>query len=420
MKVNWNRRRRRAARRRAARVAGASLRALGTGALALYGMADDAAADAPSEHYRADYDYSMYSEDDLQDSRGLAGGETSRYDIKTHQFLLQAPLLGRYDLELELTHETMSGASPIYVVPDAAGDPIQVMSGATISEERNDILVKANRYYENARMGFGGGYSTENDYDAINFSFDGETHFNEKNTTLAGGLGVSLDSIEPTDADLVSTRPDSEDKKSFSLFLGLSQLLERRAVLQSSFSLAYASGYLSDPYKQVFVVGGVFLPDERPDDRLQFAWLTRVRKHIEEVNGTVHAGYQFYIDDWGIASHTLDFAWHQTLWDHLRVAPSVRYYTQSESDFYVTHFDVNPGPGEYSSDYRVSAFGSVILGLNAEYSFRTRWTGRTEWLLRAGAERYFSGGALSHETPSTEAPGLVNFTIFTLGLGVKY
>ncbi len=420
MTGNWRRRRGRAARRRAARVARASLRALGTSALALYGLADEAAADAPNERYRADYDYSTYSEDDLQDSKGLAGGEKSRYEVETHQFSLRAPLLARYDLGFELVHETMSGASPIYVVPDAAGDPIQVMSGASISDERNDLLLEASRYYENARIGFGGGYSTENDYDAINFSFDGETHFNEKNTTLSGGLGVSLDSIDPTDAELVSTRPEHEDKKSVSLVVGLSQLLERRALVESSLTLAYGTGYLSDPYKQVFVVGGTFLADQRPDERWQLAWLTRVRKHIEEVNGTVHAGYQFHIDDWGITSHTLEFAWHQTLWDRLRLVPSVRYYTQSDAEFYVTHFDVDPGPGEYSSDPRMSAFGSVTLGLQAEYAFRTRWTGRTEWLLRAGVERYFSGGALSHETPSTEAPGLVNFSVFTLGLGVKY
>jgi hypothetical protein len=336
--------------------------------------------------------------------------------------VLQAPVpfSQRYDLELELTHETMSGASPWFLVPDAANQPIQVMSGASISETRDDVLVKLNQYRDNARIGFGGGFSTENDYSAVNFAIDGETHFNEKNTTLLGGVGMSFDSIEPTDADLFATRPDDESKKSFSLFTGLSQVLGRRSVLQSTFTLGHARGYLSDPYKQVFQVGGIFLPDSRPDTRWQFAWLTRVRRHVEEVNGTLHFDYQFYRDDWDITSHTVQLAWHQTLWDAIKLIPSVRYYSQSEADFYTPFFSAAPGGGDYSSDYRLSTYGAVSLGLKGEYLFHIPWTGKTEWRATVGWERYFSAADLSHSDASSEAPGLVDFSVVSFGLSVKY
>ncbi|MEE9279519.1 MAG: hypothetical protein V3V67_05045, partial [Myxococcota bacterium] len=137
-----NRRQRRAAARRLGRKRKSpALRALWSSAMALSAPAASVWADEPIDRYSAEYHYSTYSEDDLEASKGLAGGETSRYEIEMHQFSLRAPWRGRWDLAVDVVHETMSGASPQYVVPDAAGAPVQVMSGASISDERNDLLV---------------------------------------------------------------------------------------------------------------------------------------------------------------------------------------------------------------------------------------------------------------------------------------
>jgi hypothetical protein len=412
-------------RRRRARRTGApspALRALTGSALALSGVAGGASADTPIERITTDYNFSQYREDDLDRSKGLPLGETSRYEVDMHQFILRAPVpwTDRVDFGLELVHETMSGASPWYIVPDAAGAPIQVMSGATIEDERNDLLFNMNYYYENARLGFGGGFSDENDYSAMNFSIDGETHFNEKNTTLSGGLGVSFDEIEPTDSQLFTTRPESEEKKSYSVFVGLAQLLSRRSLVQSSLSYRFSDGYLSDPYKQMFVVGGIFRPDSRPDTRHQFAWLTRFRRHVEELDGTFHLDYQFHIDTWDVNAHSIEIAWHQTVWDALRIVPSARWYSQSEADFYVPYFTVDPGPGEYSADYRLSAYGALRVGVKAEYTFRTPWTGDIDWRGSVAWERYISSSDFSHADASVEAPGLVDYDVLTFGFSVRY
>ncbi len=399
-----------------------ALRALTSSALALSGVASRASADTPIERIITDYNFSQYREDELDRSKGLPLGETARYEVDMHQFSLRAPVpwTERVDFGIELLHETMSGASPWYIVPDAAGTPIQVMSGATIEDERNDVMVNLNYYYDNARLGFGSGYSDENDYSALNFVLDGETHFNEKNTTLSGGLGVSFDEIEPTDAELFTTRPASEDKKSYSVYLGLAQLLSRRSIVQSTLTYRFSDGYLSDPYKQMFVIGGIFLPDSRPDSRHQFSWLTRFRRHVEELDGTLHFDYQFHIDDWDINSHTIELAWHQTLWDALKLIPSARWYSQSEAEFYVPYFVTNPGPGEYSADFRLSAYGAVGVGLKAEYTFRTRFTGDIDWRATIAWEKYVSSSDFSHADASVESPGLVDFDVLTFGFSVRY
>ena len=181
----------------------ATLRALTSSALALFGgAAGKASADTAIDHIQTSYSYSTYSEDPLQTSKTIPKGFTQRYDIATQQASLAAPITDWMDFQLQLTHETMSGGSPWYLVPDAAGSPIQVMSKPTIQDTRNDLTLHANSYTEEGRVGLGGGYSTENDYTSMSFNTDGERHFNEKNTTLSGGFGLSLNELNPTQADL--------------------------------------------------------------------------------------------------------------------------------------------------------------------------------------------------------------------------
>lgn len=399
----------------------AALRALSASALALSGVARIAAADTPIDQVYTSYSFSSYDEDELETSKGLPLADGERYSVSTHQALLAAPLTERIDFSLEVTHETMSGASPWYTVPDAAGAPIQVMSGASIEDQRDDFLLKTNYYLENARLGFASGYSSENDYSAINLGFDGETHFNEKNTTLSGGFGLSLDEIEPTDADLYPTRPSHESKQTYSLNLGLSQILNRRSIVQSNLSYAFGTGYLSDPYKQVFAVGGVFFSDERPDSRHGLAWLTRYRRHIEEFEATMHLSYQYYLDTWGVSSHTIEASWYQSYGDDLQITPTVRYYTQTEADMYVNYLPLGAtGGGEYSSDYRLSSYGALGLGVKAEYALRTSWLADIDWKLKLSYERYLSSADLAFSSPNVEAPGLVSFDVVSIGISAEF
>jgi hypothetical protein len=415
------RRRQRLARRRASSGGtSTTLQALWGSALALASLPQAARADAPIERLSAEYNFSRYTEDNIPSSK-VFFGETSRYEIDMHQFSLRSPLTSVSDIALELVHETMSGASPWYNVPDIPGpgsEPLQFMTGATIDDARTDVLASYNRYYDNARVGYSAGYSTENDYRAINVGVEGETHFNEGNTTVSGGLGISIDSIEPTDADLFSTRPDSEDKKSLTLMGGYSQILNRAVLVDTSLTYKFSDGYLSDPYKAVWYQdGGIILSDERPDSHHQLAWLSRFRGHVRELEGTLQADYRLGLDDWGIISHTIELAWHQALGHRLSIRPSFRYYSQGEADFYRPYYDLGENPTSLrSSDFRLSAYGAILFGIKGQYRFRTRWTGKRDLVVTLAWDRYFSSEDLSFDGDASESPGLVDYDTLTLGL----
>lgn len=382
------------------------------------GLAGSAAADSPAERPSMSYRYSFYEEDPVSSSDLAPGSEDERYEIDTHQLNFLVPVNDRLDVNLDVVHETMSGASPWFVQPGADGDPVQVMSGATIDEERTDILGTANFYLDNGRVSLLGGISDEKDYFSVNGGIEFQRHFNEKNTTLTTGIGLSFDEIEPTDSDLFATRVSSEDKESYSGFVTVSQLIDRASAIQSTLSLTHQKGFLSDPYKLVSV-GGVNLADARPDDRNQITWLTRYRRHFEKLEGTLHADYRYYWDDWDINAHTVELAWYQTLWNSFRLIPNVRYYSQSEAEFYAPYFGSLPGDNMISSDYRLSPYGAIAYGIRAEKTFRG-WPGNLDWTAILSYDHYDADADYSIQSVGTEAPGLVSFDVFAFRIKADF
>lgn len=378
-------------------------------------MAGSAAADAPPQEYSADYSYSQYREDKLSGSK-LASGSRDRYEVDMHQLQLAGPLGDRIRLTLDVAHETMSGASPWRVTRDlTTGEPLQVMTGATIDDARTDVLLGGNYYFDRSTLGIGVGTSQEKDYQSYNGVVSGTRDYNEKNTTLSGGLGYSYDIIEPTQEAGV-LRVDRETKNSVDLFLALSQILGHKTTFQLSGNYQGQFGYLDDPYKQVEIIG-VPTMDTRPDDRHRFAIQGRLRRHVEWINGTFHFDYTYSYDTWSIEAHTFDAAWYQSLFGLARIIPSIRYYSQSQADFYAPFYLSAPSGSEASSDYRLSPYGAI--------SYRIRGEIRVQVFdldvgINAGFERYESAGDLAIGKVATENPGLVSFNLWSVGFNGRF
>ena len=156
----------------------------------------------------------------------------------------------RVGLGIDVAHEAMSGATPWYITPDADGEPVQVMTQATIEEARTDALLSGDLYFDRGKATLGGGVSSENDYLAFNAQPRRRAQFNEKNTTLSGGIGA-LDrpaSRRPTPA---STRP-GPNRRTSRATTSTSRSVRcsgRATIVQTSVKYQLATGFLSDPYK---------------------------------------------------------------------------------------------------------------------------------------------------------------------------
>lgn len=411
------RRERRAAERAAAKTARrgrGTLAMLTTSALALIpGLAQRAAAQAPDDGWSLEYGYSMYSEGNIAASK-VSAGSRERYDIDTHQFALHAPLGSHISLGFDVAYEKMTGASPWFIESNLAGDPVVVMTGASIADARTDALSSLTFTGEKSRTTLSGGISMEDDYTAVNFGFGREKDFNEKATTFSWGMGFSTDTLDPRRTSF-NPSPTKHSKKSGTFSLGLAQVIDRASVAQSTLTLQYADGFLSDPYKLVSS-GGINYADRRPGTRTQLSWLTRYRRHFERAHGSLHADYQLYWDTWAVSSHMLELGWHQELFQLVTLTPSARYYSQSAANFYEPYFAPGLLAGQNaSSDYRLSPYGAVAFKLRADLRIGELLK-NADVRLGVQWETYMSGKEFSLGHVGTENPALVDFNVLMITL----
>ena len=328
--------------------------------------------------------------------------DADRMKVTAPVLWFKTPVGEHWELAGSATVDMVSGASPV-LVSNGGGKPVQVLTGASITDRRKAEDASLTRKYgeqnENT-IGVSVSTSNEKDYDSKAYALNATFDFNERNTTLALGLGKQQDRVmSVSDPTLNAPRNGSE------LLVGVTQLIDRRTLVQSNLTYTRLTGYLNEPYKLTFSLyrdgrspGSVFSRDLRPDVRTQVAWLTRGKRALPERGAIVSAEYRYYRDDWGIRSHTLSGNWLQTINDTWQVEGGLRYYSQSQADFYRAEITQRTAPRLTSSDQRLAAYGvleptlKVIVKLTDQLSFDlsvARYMQRGNWKLGGDGSAHF-------------------------------
>ncbi len=275
---------------------------------------------------------------------------------------------------------------------------------------------------DNSALEIGGGSSIERDYNSYFGNINSIWDFNQKLTTVNIGQSYTNSYTHATvnhDAspyiikdpvyDPVTTSKNdwignptyiTGTREDWATTLGLTQVINKNALLQTGFGFTRGTGYMANPYKTVsiatidptdticdgadqgYLCANVnALLEQRPTERNQFNGNLRYVQHLDFADAATHVGYRFFSDDWGITSHTLDADWAQPLPHGWMVTPSVRYYSQNAANFYtpylVTFKDSNSKnginrnnlPTYYSSDYRLAGYGALSGGIAASKFF---------------------------------------------------
>lgn len=354
---------------------------------------------------------------------------------KSLQALQRDPLTGSFTPATQLVH-TLATASP---------------------ETRKQGDFKLSYEWDEARLDAGAGVSEEKDYQSVFGSIGGSLDFNQKRTTLSSNLSYTLsDTNALLDHDAApyiyeassglrsynATHSSSQinlsgalnnkyltgQREDVGFSLGLTQVLNKRALLEGSFGYTRSTGYMDNPYKAVMTVfvdpnqpqtasgqvTGEFraLLEKRPDERNQVYAGLRYVQHVDTFDAALHVDYRIFHDDWGINAHTLQADWVQPVADGWVVTPNIRYYTQDAADFYTPYMisqQALPGKvqsvdsngnaklsqidyaklvAHYSSDQRLSGYGALSGGLTVSKKIAKGIS------FEAGAEYYTHAGAL--------------------------
>lgn len=352
----------------------------------------------------ADYLYSRYQEADVASGKTASGREEERYVIDSHRFRVNLPATDHDSIGINLTYESMSGASPWYVLPNAAGKPVQVMSGASIREER--IAVQADWSHELSRLSslkLSGGYSDEDDYRSLQAGLEAALASANQMQTLTLGVGYSADTVMPTDGGSAAypTRIIEADKNTITTFASFEQVLGPRTRLQFAVSGLWQEGFLSDPYKLAYVVTSTnTVADSRPDQRAGGS-VNLMLRHGLGLGLVVQSDYRYYQDDWDVQAHSLALGLLRSQ-GNWQWAANTRWYSQSQAGFYAPFYDAVRSDGLASSDYRLSPFGAMSVGLDVKYLIGA-------WKLGAGLGWYKASEDYALAKVEVANPGLVSW-----------
>ncbi|MDH3389045.1 MAG: DUF3570 domain-containing protein, partial [Gammaproteobacteria bacterium] len=245
------------------------------------------------------------------------------------------------------------------------------------------------------------GFNVSREYDFFSLSgnalWDHDT--NQKNTTYSYGINVELDAIDPVGgAPRPLTAMLAQDKMSGSesrdivdLLFGITQVIDKSSLFQVNLSLSEASGYMTDPYKFVSVVGITGEPtsqlfESRPDSRSRQSLFGKYKKMFANKD-IFTVSYRYMTDDWGIDSNTFDFTYRFNMKEGYFIEPHLRLYDQAAADFYRYFLsDSEPVPQFASADYRLGELEAATVGVKfgQQITEQHGWSARLEQYLQSG------------------------------------
>ncbi len=273
-----------------------------------------------------------------------------------------------------------TGSSSSTVLPGTPSASAQAGQVPTVdfSDERVGLNIGVSKRIGRHTPGGQLSYSSESDYTSLGLSLQDAVDFNRKNTTLIFGSALTHDMIAPA-----NSTPD-QTKDTVDLMLGLTQVLSPSTLLTLNLSVGQVTGFISDPYK-VVELNGAITGEKRPDTKDKQIVYLSLDQFIAPLNGTAEISLRHYQDSFGVTAETLTLEWFQKIGDHFILAPLLRYYDQTQADFYAVRFTGNPE--FYSSDYRISSFKALGYGV------RVIWSPTPRFSMDLGVEQYDQEGS---------------------------
>ncbi len=291
-----------------------------------------------------------------------------------------------YALKLSFDIDSLSGASPTYF--DTSSGASASSKGETKQEDikYDDIDYKDNRnagsiiltkrFASRDELTAGVSVSREHDYYANELSAE-YLHYLDKSKNQSISLGASYQKNEVLiSCDLGNDECDSSSGASeimnitvISSEIGFTQVIDKTSLMKASLFYISEDGYLTNPYMRVvrnYSINSEITQENKPDRRNAYGALLQYSKALSDKISTTST-YRLYSDDWDITSHTVSGEVYYEFTDKLTTGIGLRYYVQSEAEFYSGKKDYFTDQKYASSDRRMSDFNSLNYKVSGDY-----------------------------------------------------
>jgi hypothetical protein len=219
------------------------------------------------------------------------------------------------------------------VVSSASVDLVSQASPREMHDTRHQVSLGATHVFDTITVGGGYSFSKENDYLSHTLDASVQDELFDKNTTLALGYGLSLNTVGRS-GDLNFARSLTVQHVSATW----TQLVSAKLATQVAYEIGDAEGFQSSPYRFVPVRSSLdaapteWVMETDPDSRWRHAIVVGANRSLGE--GSVQGDYRLYFDNWGITSHTIGARYFVHLTKTLELRLRERFYTQDGASFY--------------------------------------------------------------------------------------
>lgn len=290
---------------------------------------------------------------------------------------------------------------PIDVVTAASPDAIDVVSNASRTNEAASVdWTTTYKWNQETNLGIRAGLHNEENWRSWNMGFSFARSFAEDNTVLEGSVNTISDWF---DRYHLSGKHDGHTARtSFNANLGVTQILTATTIAHANYGITVQRGQLSNGWNTVPLTTGDVALEILPQGRTRHALVGRVAQWLPW-DGALHGFYRFYVDDWGIRSHTAEVELHQRLSRTFRARANYRYHTQTSASFFET--SAKPGFTLATADSDLADLQAHTVGIKilAEIPLRFARMLRVD----VAAERYFRSNDL-------------RVSVFSCGLGLLF
>ncbi|MCF6333902.1 MAG: DUF3570 domain-containing protein [Draconibacterium sp.] len=320
----------------------------------------------------------------------------------------------------------------IYRTSNITGTPWVESTGASRQDVWTSGNIEYSHSSDNRNKIWSANLNLANEYDYFSFGFGGSFSklFNQKNTELTLKTNIYLDtwlpvypveinqyangslnsgffrnlnildsSGKPIDKNsanswrpIHSTLIQNKGRNTWSFSLSFSQILSQRAQISLFSDIVLQKGWLANPMQRVyfadknnFYVGNpssipiynspsnkdVFqLADDierLPNNRFKLPIGLRFNYYFNE-SLVLRTYYRFYVDNWGVFSHTGNIELPIKITTKFTIYPSYRYYIQTAAKYFAPFEQHLSTEKYYTSDFDLSKFLSSEVGFGIKYT----------------------------------------------------
>ena len=346
------------------------------------------------------------------ENAAVSGGlGTEELTDATGTIIVSIPLNQDDVLTIDAGVSAYTSASSSNVGPfdgNSAADPFVASSGASSADTWANFTTSYSHTSDDRNQIWSALASVSAEYDYFSIGFGGSFTklFNERNTELSIKGSVYLDSwtaIYPTelrsfaptgnglangffldntitgnvDYSPIFTPFENENRNSYNLGFGFSQILHKNVQGFLSLDLVQQQGLLSTPFQRVYFadVADSFIEnfqladavEQLPDSRFKIALGGRLNWYLSD-RFVLRTFYRYYSDNWGLNSHTANIELPIKLTDKFTVYPSFRYYQQTAANYFRPYETALSTEEFYTSDFDLSKYVANQFGMGVSYT----------------------------------------------------